>query len=282
MNKFITILISLSCALGYTKTIKPQNITDLHKTSVRIFNLEMNSGGTGSIYKSYKNATHVLTNKHICRVIEQGGYVEQDNKIYPILHYKKYPLHDLCLIRIRKNFGLSTAISDVLTSKSSEIYVSGHPQLLPHIATNGHLSDRMDIELIVGIEKCLEADDPMVCAWFGGKPVIKTFDSQLVSNLIQPGNSGSAVFNKNGEIVGVVFAGNRGEFSYGFIVPHIYVIMFVQNEHRYDWIKVGTPVDNEGMSERFFNYDKCKQLESANERVKEICNVTQNNLIWRK
>lgn len=286
MIKYIFALTFLFSGLVSAKTLKPANNKQLYDSSVRIYNLEQNSGGTGSIFKSYKNATHILTNKHVCRLIEPGGVVRYKERKYKITHYKKFPEHDLCLVRIGTSLNITTKVSDTLARTSQTVYVSGHPNLLPHIATKGHLSDNMDIKLVVGVTECEEGDNSMQCMWFGGNPIVKTFDSKVVSNLIKPGSSGSAVFNNEGEIVGVVFAGDGRDFSHGYIVPHIHVLYFIQNAHRFSWVEVGTPVDDNGIKDRIFNYKICKKILIQDgtklDRLKKFCESIQDNVIWIK
>lgn len=289
MNKFIIAAALLFSQISLAETVTPKTIAELKETSVRIMNLEMNSGGTGSIFRSYENATHILTNKHICRLIEPGGVVDYKGKQYLVTHYKKFDQHDLCLIRINANLGVNTDIAEDLAKESSKTIVSGHPSLLPHIVTVGHLSEHQDIELIVGIRACTKeeiAADPMTCAYFGGYPVVKSFDSQLVSNLIKPGNSGSAVFNKDGKIVGVVFAGSSRDFSFGYIVPQLYLLYFIQNAHRLEWVTVGTPVDDGGLSDRVFDYKKCEEAQFLRalkfKKIRDLCESLSDTMIWSK
>ena len=286
MNK---LLLSLLFFVSYQAfAIYPTNVRDLKSSSVRIMNLQKNSGGTGSIYRSFENSSHILTNKHVCRLIEPGGFVDHAGKQYPITHYKKFDQHDLCLVRIDTNLNVNLEVADTLADESSKTVVSGHPSLLPHIVTVGHMSERQDINLIIGLRACTEEElkkDPLMCLFFGGYPVQKTFDSQLISNLIQPGNSGSAVFNSDGEIVGVVFAGNGRGFSFAYIVPQIYVLFFLQNAHRFDWVEVGTPVEDNGLKQRVFNYEKCQQAFLKGEKflsIQKFCKRFQDSFIWRK
>jgi len=286
MNKLIFIIMLMFSSISFAN--KPSSISDFHKTSVRIYNLAMNSGGSGSILRSFKNASHILTNKHVCKLIEPGGIVLHEGKKYIITHYKKFKQHDLCLIRVKANLGVNLTISNTLSKISSVIYVSGHPSLLPHILTKGHLSDRMDIELVVGTKKCTKDDmikNPTSCIWFGGKPIVKVYDSQVISNLIKPGSSGSAVFNTKGEIVGVVFAGTGRGFSHGFIVPQIYVIYFIQNAYRFNWVKVGTLVADAGVSEGVFDFQKCVSPKlyvfSKFNIIRKFCKSIKDNVIGR-
>jgi S1-C subfamily serine protease len=104
----------LFSSLSFAETKHPKTVAELKETSVRIMNLEMNSGGTGSIFRSYPNATHILTNKHICRLIEPGGVVDYKGKQYLITHYKKFPQHDLCIVRIEADLGINLEVSETL------------------------------------------------------------------------------------------------------------------------------------------------------------------------
>ena len=57
---------------------------------------------------------------------------------------------------------------------------------------------------------------------------VRTLDSQPVTASIYPGNSGSPVFNKYGNVVGVAFASN--EFSRGYIIPLSFVVNFLEGK----------------------------------------------------
>jgi len=281
--KVIIALIFMITATLAQAAFQPKTVPDFYKTSVRVYNIQMNSGGTGSIFRSYSNASHILTNKHVCALIKPGGYINYKNKDYIITHYKEFKRHDLCLIRIGTGLDVNLNVSQTISKTSQTVYVSGHPNLLPHIVTKGHISDNMDIQIIVGNRKCTKEEaiiDPARCAFFGGMPVIETSESTVVSNLIKPGSSGSAVFNRSGEIVGVVYAGSGRGFSHGFIVPHIYLLYFVQNAHRQPWIRVSAKDKTDESVESNFNYESCRGI--ITKPIKTICDQVQDSLIWRK
>ena len=261
--------------------LTPKTTAEFKKTSVRVYNTKMNSGGTGSIFSSDKHGSEILTNKHVCRLVEQGGFVEQNTKMYAVVSYKKFTDHDLCLIKVKHNFNINLKVSKKLAKASDTIYVSGHPHLLPHIVTKGHLSDNMEITLIVGIKNSC-SEDPVMCMFFGGDPVFQNFNSQVISNLIQPGSSGSAVFNDDGDVVGVVFAGS-GDLSFGFIVPQKYILYFLSMTEYIPFTPVGTPVDDFGLKGRIFNYTKCKKAKATNSKkytkVRATCTKVEDNMI---
>lgn len=112
--------------------------------------------------------------------------------------------------------------------------IFGHPNLLPDVRSQGHFSEKSTISILTGIEPCTEADkadeglNPL-CTFLDGIPIIKTFEAILVTALIMPGSSGSAIVNHNNQISGVVFAGKQG-LSYAFAVPYEFVANFLNNE----------------------------------------------------
>lgn len=280
----VILILSLFTLNANAKTVYPRTVAQMRETSVRIVDAKMKSGGTGSILQSTAKATYILTNKHVCRLVEQGGNVYYHDVMNSVTHYKKFPDHDLCLVRIEGNLNINLTVSRDPAQISDSITVSGHPNLLPHIATQGHLSEVQEIELLAGVTPCTgkEGENPLFCLFLGGMPVIKKLEAQLMSNLIMPGSSGSAVFNKHGQLVGVVFAGQGDGLSYGYMVPQLPLLYFTQNVNHFEWVPVGTPVDDKGVQGRVFDYTKCKRINRSDKVLKDFCNKTLNPLIWRE
>lgn len=237
MNLLATLLILFSHAV----TIKPTTNTDLRKVTVKITTPQQNAGGTGSILQSGIFGSHVLTNKHVCESIQKDWIIAQNNKGYRISRYKLFDRHDLCIVETKANLGVSLKIAGRFPKLGDTSIVSGHPMMLPHTVTRGHFSDELKIDVVVDVRECTEDEfkqDPMGCGFFG-KLVTEEYEAQYTSNLIQPGNSGSAVFNEKGELTAVVFAG-VGDLGFTFTVPLLYVNYFISNNSDYPWI---TPTD---------------------------------------
>jgi len=229
------IVLSLGYSMLDTHYLKPKQVKEFAVTSVKVVNMSETSGGSGVILSSSATESIVLTNKHVCKVIEEGGLVVKSTRSFLISAYKESFSHDLCEIKVNADLGVNTKVASEAPEEYSEAFISGHPNLLPHVLTKGNFSGRMTIRVNIGVKKCSKEDyeDPakvFMCIFTGGIPVIETFDSQLVTGTIMPGSSGSAVFNENGEIAGLVFAGNSKELSYAFIVPQEYIYNFVNNE----------------------------------------------------
>jgi len=217
---------------------KPSKTKEFAKTSVMVLGPSYRRGGSGVILQSTPTHSIILTNNHICNLVKNGGHILRNARSYPVKAIKRSKEHDLCLMKTMSSFGVNTKIADVPPEKYSDAVISGHPNLLPHVLTKGNFSGYMIITLRIGKRKCTKG---LICALNGGYLLMtKVYETQLVTGLILPGSSGSAVYNDNGEISGLVFAGNGGRgMGYAFIVPYSYVANFVNNEAKnLKWIDV--------------------------------------------
>lgn len=235
----------------------PKTVKELKQVTAQISNQGMNSGGSGSVIQVGINGSVILTNGHVCDAAEPGWIVTVDGVHSKINKIKYFDKHDLCLIHVPKNFGKSVNLSKRIPNATEKSVVSGHPMMMPQIVTEGHFSDELEIEVMIDIRECTKEEEAQYgfeCAF--GMPVTKVYKSQVTSNLIQPGNSGSAVFNEKGEVAGVVFAG-AGELGFAFIVPALYVSYFVQNNEAYVWENLKTR--------------KERKSEKSQEKVRTFC-----------
>ena len=203
-------------------------------STVKITNLDNTSGGSGTIIRSEKTYSEVLTNAHVCHVTDNGGMVTSLYQRAFVLSYKISEQHDLCLIKTSESFNVNTDIASSEPNILDYARASGHPQLLPIIVSEGHFSGKELVPVMIGLRKCTEAEfnDPIFgkfCIFAGGIPIVKIYETVVVSTLIQPGSSGSAIYNSSGKIAAVVFAGSR-DIGYAMAVPFNYVYNFINNE----------------------------------------------------
>lgn len=192
-------------------------------------------GGSGSIVYSDKSYSIILTNAHVCKVIEKGGRVTNvHDKSALVESYAIYDKHDLCQIKVSADMGPSVKIAKQESEKQEDIIISGHPNLLPQTFSNGKITGKQEVDIMIELKACTEEDakENVACIFFGGIPVVKKFEATTTSALIMPGSSGSAVYNNKAEIVAVVFAGRQG-LSYGYLVPFEHVKQFLEQEETY-------------------------------------------------
>ncbi len=268
--------------LSYTHYDKPTNAKEFAKTSVKILNMRQNSGGSGVILESNSSGSKILTNKHVCNVIESGGYVVQGSEKYQIREYKKYLDHDLCLVRVMYDLGINTQVSEQRPPYFSKAFISGHPALMPPVLTDGNFSGREIIRIITKIRKCEDKDWEkygLYCLFFGGIPIVEFFESQLVTGTILPGSSGSGVFDIDGTISGLVFAGRSRELTYAYVVPHEYIVDFVENQDDVEWKTIGSRNRYSLFLKALFKFEKtCDDKTSI---FKTLCRQTKQIQIWR-
>lgn len=267
------------------EALKPNDVV---KSAVKITNLSGNSGGSGVIISSKKGESLILTNSHVCEVVHNGGNIHSTKGIHSVNSYKHSLSHDICLIKVLDNLGVNTNISNRSPVHYYEsAYIAGHPQLLPTVVTSGHFSGKMTVSVVTDFKKCTEEDlsnpdTAMYCVFFGGIPVIKMYESTLVTATIMPGSSGSGVFNESKELSGLAFAGS-GQLGYAWTVPYEYLRDFIDFESKE--IPFSKPNSilklDSGKNEQKRNAKKaCIEIGIKLESIKRICDLLQRDLIW--
>lgn len=213
----------------------------MFKVTVKIMSIDENSGGTGSILESGPSGSLLLTNKHVCKLVESGGGVVEapDHTKHLIEAFKEDIGHDLCLVKIPDNLGISLSITSRIPAMGDNAIVVGHPLLLPTIVSHGHFSEHMIIPIQEDSRPCTKEEmdnqnTQFQCLLMGSMPIYTMREGQLISDTIMPGSSGSPVFNTKGEIAGVVFAGSQG-LSYGIVVPLESLRTFMEYQKSIDW-----------------------------------------------
>lgn len=261
----------------------PKTTPEFAKATVMVVNEKMNSGGTGVILDSHPGASHILTNKHVCQLIQTGGrIVTDDGSTHSIDSFRVYKKHDLCLLETLNDLHVNIKVA----SEAPDIYegsmVVGHPALLPTIFTMGHFSHLRSVDVVVGIEPCTgkETDeDALTCIFVGGKPIVKNFQSQVTSSLIMPGSSGSPVYNSKGELAALVFAGSQG-LSYGFLVPWEYIHDFLSHKNRYNSYIPDSTKPPKNFWTSYFNYQKICDNQAIS--VIDACKQAGKFAIWHR
>lgn len=280
------ILLSLSLLCKDRNVVRPKSVSDAAETSVMLTDMQMKSGGTGVILKSEKNSSVILTNKHICKILQGGGLAVRNGQQYLVDSVKRYPLHDLCLVKVSRNLGVNTKVADSAPNLFSEASISGHPNLLPHVLTRGSFTGHQIITLMVGLRDCTKEDlqgpYALYCAFMGGMPILQSFEAQVVSATILPGSSGSAVYNASGEISGLVFAGAGNGLGYAYIVPWEYIVDFlsIAPELPYEpaqQLKYDTAIRS------IFNVQhQCQEDTEDAKKYKNLCNSVKSYIIWNE
>ncbi len=229
-------LISISLnGCSDSNSTHPTSDAELASVSVAITNMAQNHGGSGVILRSSNTGSLILTNRHVCGVVKNGGLVKTDNnKLNTVVTYSPSQTHDLCLITVAENLHIGVRLASETPEDYTPAAIVGHPGLLPTTVTRGHFSGSQIITLLTGMRECTDKDleDPgmaFLCDMLGALPVFESYQAQHVTATIMPGSSGSPIFNRRGNLTGLAFAG-MGQLGYAFAVPSEYVRFFLSNE----------------------------------------------------
>ena len=285
-------LVSLKLlSLGYTAYRN-----NVQASSVMVTNTEGNHGGSGVILSSSQNSSQILTNSHVCKVVENGGMIKTKTREYAVTSYKHSKAHDICLITVDADLGVNTAVAQETPNAYYEnARISGHPSLFPNVVTSGHYSGKKVIAIMTGLRTCTEEDmrderKISLCLFFGGIPEIKRFESTLVTATISPGSSGSGVYNDRGELTGLAFAGSGG-IGYAWTVPYESLRNFIEKEQQtLEAIRPTNSVDffgQNGQGSGKFNESEAiskayAACENPNDKVKEFCAALSSDMVFRK
>jgi hypothetical protein len=273
-----------ACATG------PKN-NDLHLNSVKVTNMTANHGGTGIVLRSTDTNSYVLTNSHVCGVVESGGLVSGDAGQFMVTGYKRSLTHDLCIIRVSGNLGYNTKVaSRPPNTYYEDASISGHPGLYPNVISKGHFSGKDIITIMTGVRACTEAeaaseDTALLCGLLGGIPILKQFQSTLVTATIMPGSSGSGVYNSDNELSGVAFAG-KGDLGYAWTVPYEYMKNFLNKEQYHipftvpsDEVDLLGAAANKRSVEAYMIRLKKVCNTGSREKIKELCSLADSDLV---
>jgi hypothetical protein len=281
-------------ALALHAAYPPNDIT---ASSVMITNVTGTSGGTGIILESSDTSSLVLTNSHVCKILEKGGLVSGRAGKFAVTGYKHSQKYDLCLVTVDGNLHAKTKVANrPPVAYYENALISGHPSLYPNVITSGHFSGRQVISVMEGLIPCTDEQkaDPginLICQLIGGLPNIKRFDSTLVTATIMPGSSGSGVYNENNELSGVAFAGSGEGIGYAWVVPYESMRNFLDVESKKldfalpdNSINILEELGEKKASSEDEMMEKLKQVCSTpnKEKIKDICELAAKDIVWFK
>jgi len=152
-------------------------------------------GGTGVVIKITEDETYILSNAHVIgrNTVKPTIFIENTNESDRIQAeiIKYHPYDDLAVVKIRGHLKDKTALTKITSIKIQDpIYIVGHPLAVRFIYTEGVMAGYVDSSLLIQAP----------CIY---------------------GNSGSGLWDKDGNLVGLVYALQMFNGFLGIPMPQI-------------------------------------------------------------
>jgi S1-C subfamily serine protease len=235
----IGVLAASIFGVGILNNIHSRYLRTLSHWTVLIHNSK-GGGATGFIARGKSGHKYIITNGHVCGLAEDGKlFVIYKDDEYVLKVRKVYQLNDLCAIDAPESAGLAVNIATSY-KHGEEAFAIGHPLLEPTTVTLGELSGEVTTHIMVGQNldpkdcsgptyELIDLSDNPFAVFFGVSNIcVRNLPAEASSIIILPGNSGSAVVNNFGSVIGVAFAANEsGTRSY--VVPLEYLKDFLSS-----------------------------------------------------
>lgn len=233
LSSLLFLLVSCS---GDPRTPHKRIREDVGSSVVRIFGttpLGRRSGGTGFSVKAESGRRYILTNKHICSLANDRGELKVE---FPGLkrRYSRRIIeinenHDLCLVESLPSFRKALSVAKGL-ERGETVFVVGHPKLYGLTVKEGEYVEEANIMVAVskGQVKPIVINPRKITGGGWSVPKVKNFISSRFNVYSRGGNSGSPIVNLRGEVISVLFAGNRMDVMETYGVPLNYVESFLK------------------------------------------------------
>jgi len=199
---------------------------EVGQSVVQVLRPDEKGGGTGFAVKAASGKEFIATNKHVCdaaingwmKVSQQDGITAFKRVVY------KDNIHDLCLIE--GDSRLDSLDIGSIPKKGEIIHIVGHPGLRQLTVSSGEFIGRDTVHLIDNVKsraqckgEVIEAP-PIMQILLGIEFIcVRSYPSFATTAVAYPGNSGSPVVNKYGNVIGVLFAGSTQQERDNHIVP---------------------------------------------------------------
>lgn len=196
----------------------------VQKTSVYVTNEARTSGGSGSHVIAPSGKVYIITNAHVCAIGKDSTIFITDDygNTIPrkILEISK--ITDLCLIEPLPNYHGALKIGSEVTA-GQIVAAIGHPSLMPTTMSRGEVIGAEVIDVFDHYMDPLDSNDKCdlpknkileIESFFGPLKVCTVhINATLTTATSLPGSSGSPLVDFYGNLVGVVFAGNRANWA---------------------------------------------------------------------
>lgn len=169
------------------------------------------SSGSGIVYKTDEEYAYILTNYHVIENSTQINVYNSAKKMEIAKLYSYDDNYDIAVLKVENKINLKKVKlgnSDNI-NVGDEIYVLGTPITIDYIET-------LTKGIISNLDRKININNALISA------------IQIDATVLE-GNSGSALFNKKGEVIGLVFMKENTCDNIGFAIPINEILNRVDN-----------------------------------------------------
>jgi S1-C subfamily serine protease len=212
--------------IEFIETLSSETIKAVVSVESNFLMLGIQNIGSGAVIDEDESYYYILTNSHVV------SYDDQLANQYVIYNYLNQELnaeymfsssnYDLALLRIAKTYDLNVFNVDFSpVSGTSELIVMGYPNSQNHAITMGYFSEYAQV--------IVDEEDSLVN--------LVSFDVLISSVPVKSGSSGSAIFNSDFSLVGLIYAGRFSTDSdistYAYAIPSAQIKAFlIENDYQ--------------------------------------------------
>jgi hypothetical protein len=180
--------------------------------------------------------SYILTNRHICNLRDKENRLTvrfpKMRRTYDMRVIEISKKHDLCLVESVPSFKKTLKVSSG-SHVGQGVFVVGHPKLYGLTVAEGEYIEEAEISVVtskkIGGEHNIVHRERSPRKGGGGfLPTVVLYKSARFHVYSRGGNSGSPIVNFKGNIVSVLFAGNRYDVMETYGVPYRYITEFLE------------------------------------------------------
>lgn len=198
------------------ESLKPSSFSSSFHSSCT-FLVEDRGSSSDSVYYgtafavSFDEETAFLTNHHVVSEMNKPTLIDENGKEFPITFVKQDKKHDLVRFTFKgykKYTHCAYSFKNNSLNQGDEVYTIGHPSGFLYSLNKG---------FVTGLDRDLSYLDDTY-----------TYKHMIQTDLsMNEGNSGGALFNADGDVVGIVTAYLSDANNIGFAVSNDSIIQFL-------------------------------------------------------
>lgn len=201
-TKALVLLTAISLPFSTPEKPTTSDLYNRYKDSV-VWVGDAEGHGSGYVVRARSGKKVIVTNAHVCDHDDADLTIRyENNSESKEVAITVNPGKDICLVSLEDQSIPALELSDELPSQGDNVYTIGFPRSQPKRINAGQI---LETDYVLVMPRSLEP-------------------SIIVTAQIEPGQSGSPMWNDKGKVIGTIYAGN-GEQGAAMPTDHLRAIL---------------------------------------------------------